>query len=192
MVPAGKVDPGRCDLVQTRLPDEVQLSVAVGSVHDTIAVPVPALLETVLFEGQPMITGFCVSFTVTVKLQVDVFEAASTTVRRRLEVPTLNVFVPGCPLPLKVVAPVDVHVSVGAEVEQLSVKTIAGIITLALHRLLSLPTTIGSGQVTAGFSLSVTVTVKLQVIELEAASVTVKVLVVTPTGKVDPLGNPAV
>ena len=48
------------------------------------------------------------------------------------------------------------------------------------------------GQVMAGSSLSVTVTVKLQLAVLPEASVTRKVLVVTPTGKVEPLESPAV
>ena len=38
----------------------------------------------------------------------------------------------------------------------------------------------------------VTVTLKLQVAVLPAASVTLKVLIVTPTGKAEPLGSPAV
>jgi hypothetical protein len=35
-------------------------------------------------------------------------------------------------------------------------------------------------------------TVKLQLLEFPAASVALKMLVVIPTGKVEPLGNPAV
>src|SRR5436309_13235071 len=48
------------------------------------------------------------------------------------------------------------------------------------------------GQLMAGGSLSVTVTVKLHVAVLPAASVTRNTLVVTPTGKADPLANPPV
>src|SRR6266511_8253 len=48
------------------------------------------------------------------------------------------------------------------------------------------------GQLIAGGSLSLTVTVKLHVAMLPAASVTRKTLVVTPTGKPDPLANPPV
>src|SRR5436309_14127354 len=43
-----------------------------------------------------------------------------------------------------------------------------------------------------GGSLSLTVTVKLHVAVLPAASVTRNTLVVTPTGKADPLANPPV
>src|SRR5438094_10652437 len=48
------------------------------------------------------------------------------------------------------------------------------------------------GQPIASGSLSVTVTVKLHVAVLPAASVTRNTLVVTPTGKADPLANPPV
>ena len=53
-------------------------------------------------------------------------------------------------------------------------------------------TVISAGHVIAGSSVSLTVTVKLQVVEFPAASVTSNVLVVTPSGKVEPLGSPAV
>jgi hypothetical protein len=43
-----------------------------------------------------------------------------------------------------------------------------------------------------GFWLSVTVTVKLHVVKRPAVSVTLKVLVVVPTGKFDPLPSPPV
>src|SRR5438094_4265808 len=48
------------------------------------------------------------------------------------------------------------------------------------------------GHMIAGGSLSLTVTVKLHVAVLPAASVTRNTLVVTPTGKADPLANPPV
>ena len=48
------------------------------------------------------------------------------------------------------------------------------------------------GQVIVGTWVSTTVTVKLQVDELPAASVTLNVLVVVPTGNVEPLARPAV
>jgi hypothetical protein len=49
-----------------------------------------------------------------------------------------------------------------------------------------------AGHPITGFSESVTVTVKLHVAVCPAASVTTKVFTVAPTGKVDPLGRPAV
>src|SRR5436309_12825257 len=48
------------------------------------------------------------------------------------------------------------------------------------------------GQLLADGALSVTVAVKVQVSVLPAASVTRNTLVVTPTGKADPLANPPV
>ena len=68
VVPTGKVDPGVCDFVQSRLADEVQLSVAVGSTQLTTALQRSGSLVFVIFEGQPLITGTWLSVTVTVKL----------------------------------------------------------------------------------------------------------------------------
>ena len=48
------------------------------------------------------------------------------------------------------------------------------------------------GQVTFGFSESVTVTVKLQTAVLPEASVTKKPILVIPTGKDEPLARPEV
>ena len=53
-------------------------------------------------------------------------------------------------------------------------------------------TLIFAGQVIEGNWASFTVTVNAQVAVLLAASVARKVLVVTPTGKLEPLANPAV
>ena len=80
MAPTLKIAPGVCDLIQTRLPDGVQLSVAVGSVQLTAAVHDPAPAVRVMLAGQPLITGIWVSFTVTVNEQVAVLLAASVTV----------------------------------------------------------------------------------------------------------------
>ena len=70
VVPTGKEEPGVCDLVQIKLFAGVQLSVAVGSVQDTVVVHNPASLVLVMLLGQPAITGFCVSVTVTVNEHV--------------------------------------------------------------------------------------------------------------------------
>ena len=67
MVPTGNVSPEWWSAVNVSIP---QLSLAVGSVHDTAAPQIPGSLFTVMSLGQPLITGFSVSFTVTSKLQV--------------------------------------------------------------------------------------------------------------------------
>jgi hypothetical protein len=173
VTPDGNTEPGVCDFVQTRLPEAVQLSVAVGSVHDTTDVQTPGPLVLTILLKQPLITGFWVSFTVTVKLQVAVLAgvAPSETVQLMVVVPTLNVRVPNCPLPLPVVAPVMVQAKVAPA--QLSPNVIDGTATLALQALLSLLTVKLSGQVIVGTWLSVTVTVKLHCAVRDAASVTV-------------------
>ena len=68
MVPTGKLAPLTCDFVQTRFPDVVQLSVAVGSVQVAAPVHKPAALDIVILIGHSLITGFWLSVTVTVKL----------------------------------------------------------------------------------------------------------------------------
>jgi hypothetical protein len=63
---------------------------------------------------------------------------------------------------------------------------------MAPHWPASLLTEMLAGQLMTGFSLSFTVTVNEQLAVFPLASVTTKVLVVTPTGKVDPLARPEV
>ncbi len=97
--PTLNVEPGECDLYLTRLPEVVQLSVAVGSVHETVAVHDPEELVRVIFSGQFDITGFSLSSTTTSKLQVSLLRAVSVAISSILVVPTLNVCKPGCPDP---------------------------------------------------------------------------------------------
>ena len=66
-----------CDLVQVKVFEAVQLSVAVGSVHVAVPLHEPESFITVILAGHPVITGFWLSTTVTVKLTVLVFPAAS-------------------------------------------------------------------------------------------------------------------
>ena len=61
-------------------------------------------------------------------------------------------------------------------------------VTTALQLSASLDTVMSSTVLMVGASSSVTVMVKVAVLELELASVAVKVTVVVPTGKVEPLG----
>ena len=63
---------------------------------------------------------------------------------------------------------------------------------MAAHWPTALFTLMLLGQVIVGTWLSLTVTVKEQVAVLPLASVTRKTLVVTPTGKLEPLARPAV
>jgi hypothetical protein len=65
-------------------------------------------------------------------------------------------------------------------------------VTLLVHWPVGASTTMFAGQVIEGGCVSLMVTVKLQVLEFPEVSVAVKVLVVVPTGKVEPLGNPAI
>src|SRR5437867_5260988 len=72
---------------------------------------------------------------------------------------------------------------------QLSVALTLKVTLLRLQRPASAARIRLVGQVITGFWLSVTVTVKVQVLELPLASVAMLVTVVTPTGKVLPLGG---
>ena len=86
------------------------------------------VFDTEIFAGQVMV-GCSVSFTVTVKLHCAVCKEASVTVTVTVVSPTLNVFVPGWPFPLRVVAPLVVQAI--DEPVQLSLKEIGGMVTLA-------------------------------------------------------------
>lgn len=75
-IPRGKVLPGVLLLVKV---ESVQLSEAVGAVQDTVAWH-EALAVVVILEGQPVMTGFVLSFTVTLKEHVETFPFASVAV----------------------------------------------------------------------------------------------------------------
>lgn len=78
VVPTEKNCPGLLSLVRFT----TQLSVAVGGVQLTLAPHVPAVETafTVMFDGQPVMTGLVTSFTTTLKLHVDVRPDASVAV----------------------------------------------------------------------------------------------------------------
>lgn len=87
VVPSEKLDPGAFVVVKVVVPPGGQLSVIVTAGQVTICaqvlvLPPPlvlvAALNTVILGGQPTIVGFCVSLTVTVKVQLDELLAAST------------------------------------------------------------------------------------------------------------------
>ncbi len=75
---------------------------------------------------------------------------------------------------------------------QLSVPTGAVYVTTAPPALVAFVEILEGQLLKVGAWLSVTVTVKLQVLKLPDSSVALNVLVVTPTGKVEPDGKPAI
>ena len=76
VVPLVKVAPGLWLLVSVAL----QLSCAVGSVHVTAALQLPASMDWVMSVGMPTISGAVTSTMVTVKLAVVVLPAPSVAV----------------------------------------------------------------------------------------------------------------
>ena len=84
-----------------------QLSETVGGVSITVAKHWLALLPTDTFGAQVMV-GFCVSFTVTVKLHVAEFPAASITFHVTVDTPLLNTKPASVFDPEPVVTPVTV------------------------------------------------------------------------------------
>ena len=89
VVPLLKVDPGAGE--QATAGAGVQLSVAVGGVKVTTAVQTFGSVFLVMFAGQPPIVGCCVSFTVTVKVQIPVLFARSVAVQLTVVTPFWNV-----------------------------------------------------------------------------------------------------
>ena len=116
------------------------------------------------------------SRTVTVKVQELVLPLASVAVLVTVVTPTGKV------LPLGGVLTRLVTL-------QLSVALTAKVTLLRLQRPASAASTRLAGQVIVGFCASSTVTVKVQLLVLPLASVAVLVTVVTPMGKVLPLGG---
>ena len=131
----------------------------------------PAVLLTTTLAGQ-VITGACVSLTLTVNWQVLTLPEASVAVTVTVVVPT------GKKLPeageLVIVTPGQLSVAVGVKE------------TFAPHWPAVFGTTILAGQVTVGGCTSLTLIVNVHVAVLPDASVTVAVTVVIPTGKKDP------
>src|SRR5947207_15754125 len=130
--------------------------------------------------GQLM-AGGSLSFTVTVKLHVAVLPAVSVTRNTFVVTPTGKADPLAIPPVCVVTAP-----------PPFPTRRSSDLVTTALHRLASTLATMFDGQLITGGSLSVTVTVKLHAATLRARSVTRNTLVVTPTGKADPLANPPV
>jgi hypothetical protein len=171
VVPTLKVEPDAGVQVGVRLPS--QLSVA-EALKVTTAPHTPLSLHWVIGPGQ-LTTGFSQSFTVTQNEQEPVFPALSVAVQVTLVVPTLKV-------------EPDTGVQVGVRLpSQLSVAE-ALKVTTAPHTPLSLHWVIGPGQLTTGFSESVTVMLKLhdEVLGEVAESEAVQLTVVVPTGKESP------
>ena len=135
--------------------------------------PVVVFDVTVMFAGH-VITGTCVSTTVTVKLHVEFgeFGDASDAVHTTVVTPTGN-------------AEPDAGVHTIVAPGQLSV-AVAVYVTTAEHVPVAAATEIGAGHVACGASVSCTVTVNEQLLVLFEASVAVQVTTVDPTGNVDP------
>jgi len=129
----------------------------------------------VTLAGQ-VITGFSVSLTVTLKLQVAVLPEASVAVQVTLFVPFAKVE------PLAglhtLVTPGQLSVALTNQVTLEASQTPAVVFVTML-----------AGQVITGFSVSLTVTVKLQLAVLPEASVAVQLTVFVPFGKMKPLGG---
>lgn len=142
----------------------------------------PGSLDWVIFAGQPEITGFSLSTTVTVKVHVQKFPAASVALYVFVVVPFGNTDPGGRPAVCVTVTP-----------EQLSVATGMVHDTTALHIAGSLLTVMLAGQETkTGVSASLIVMVNEQEEVFPTASVAVYVMVEMPLGKAEPEGKPAV
>lgn len=145
VVPKGNVAPGVCVDTNVTVP---QLSVAVGAVQGTDAWHNPLAGATML-EGHPVITGFVLSDTVTVKEHRDVFPEASVAVYVTVVTPMGNV-APGTLL------------LVNVEREQLSVAVGAVQLTAASQAVFAKMDILEGHPVITGSILSFTVTVKEQ------------------------------
>jgi DNA-binding transcriptional regulator of glucitol operon len=156
-----------------------QLSVSDGVVNVATAVQSPASVFILRGVGQ-VSAGFSLSVTVIVNEQDAELLAASVAVKTTVFVPFGNAEPLAKPLVRATVAP-QLSVAVGVVNVATAVQSPASVFRL-----------IGVGQVSAGFSLSVTVTVNEQDAELLEASVAVKTTVFVPFGKAEPLAKPLV
>src|SRR5262245_15739517 len=131
-----------------------------------------------MFAGQ-VIEGACRSFTVTAKLQLELFDDASLTEQVTVVVPFAN-------------EEPEAGVQVGLPTPgQLSLTVGAAYATTAEQRFGSVPVVMFAGQVIEGGCVSLTVTVKLhdELFGGVAASLTEQVTVVVPLGNAVPLAG---
>ncbi len=153
VVPMAKVDPDVCDATTVTAP---QLSVNVGGVHVAIALhDTPA--ASVMSTGQLVITGFVLSSTIILKVQIDSFPAAS-----------FPVYVTGV-VPMAKVDP-DVCDATTITAPQLSVKVGGVHVAIALHDAPAV-SVMSTGQfVITGFVVSSTITLNEQDVGFPEAS----------------------
>ena len=161
VVPKGKVV--GASLLTVAVP---QLSVAVATPIEAVDEHCPKSVLMVIDDGH-VITGFSVSTTVTICVQVAVFPALSVAVHVTVVVPKGKVV--GASL-LTVAVP------------QLSVAVATPIEAVDEHCPKSVLMVIDDGHVITGFSVSTTVTTWVQVAVFPALLVTVHVTVVPPIG----------
>jgi hypothetical protein len=138
---------------------EPQLSLASGAIHVAMALHVESA-ESVMFEGQLVITGLVVSTTVTLNVQVDVFPVPSVAVYVTGVVPNAN------ELP-------DARVAVNVGLPQLSDAIGAIQVPIALQVESALSVMFEGHPLITGLVVSTTVTLNEQVDTLPAASVAV-------------------
>jgi hypothetical protein len=171
VVPAGNTDPDGG--THTTVGGGGQLSVAIGVTYVIVAVVVnghDTCAAFVIPPGHPFgNTGGCVSFTVTVKLHIDILFDESFTVHVTVVVPFWKV-------------EPDAGTHIGAPTPgQLSLTIGAGYVTTAWHTLGSVLLVTLAGHVMFGAWVSLTVTVNEQL-----GPAVVQVTVVVPFGKNDP------
>src|SRR5260221_1726506 len=170
VVPFGKLEPLAGTLV-TLTPGQLSLAVTTSV---TLLAQCPGAVATLRFAGQ-LITGFSVSFTVTVKLHVLELPETSVAVLITVVVPYGNLdLLAGT---LVTLTPGQLSLAVTTKVTLLA-QLPGAVVTLRF-----------AGQLITGFSVSFTVTVKLHVLELPETSVAVLITVVVPFGKLEPLAG---
>ena len=162
-------------IVQERLATP-QLSAVVGLGTFTKRVQTPTAVVVAILLGQAIVGGVA-SVTVTAYVQVAVLPATSVTVQVTVVVPI------GKAAGALLVTETNEQLSAVVGVPKATPVAVQAVFVVVL---------IGTGQIIVGACISFTVMVKLQEVVLLEASVTVKVLVVVPTGKVEPEAIPAV
>jgi len=149
-----------------------QLSDAVGTVQVATALQ-DAFAETVMLDGHPVMTGFMLSVTITLNVQVEVLPA-----------PSVAVYVTGV-VPSEKRNP-EVCVLVKLAIEQLSEAVGAVQVAIALQDALAETIMLDGHPVITGLVLSLTITLKVQVAVLPEPSVAVYVTGVVPSEKRNP------
>jgi hypothetical protein len=182
VTPIGNADPLPGPAVCVSVTTPGQLSLAAGGAHEATALHIPGVLVRFMFTGHCVNTGGWLSVTVTVNAHTLLFPFTSLAVYAMFVTPIGNIDPLTGPCVCITETPGQLSVAVG-DAHETTAEQFPGSVFMAI---------LVGQEVNTGNWLSVTVTLNEHVAMFPLASVAVNTTLVTPIGKAEPFGKPAV